>query len=190
MPQPVSEFHDAINRVCSGSEDAVWDFIEEYGPHIQRVVRNRLHQSLRAKFDSIDFVQMVWASLFADLRRIADFRSAEELISYLVGMARNKVIEECRRRTKFERYNVYREQSLTESDLSDARTIQRHDTPSQQMIAKERLQKLMGSSPRDQAIIRMKLTGATYVEIAKAMGMNERTVRQIVVDMEHALARS
>ena len=70
-----SEFRDAIDQICSGSEEAAWNFIETYGPHIQRVVRRRLHQSLRSKFDSVDFVQMVWASFFADPQRIAQIRN-------------------------------------------------------------------------------------------------------------------
>jgi RNA polymerase sigma factor (sigma-70 family) len=186
----VSEFRNAIDRICSGSEEAIWEFIEEYGPHIQRVVRRRLNQSLRAKFDSVDFVQMVWASLFADLTKIKQMRDPKELIMYLAGMARNKVLEETRRRMQCERYNVRKEQPLSSSDLSEARSVTGHDTPSQHLIAKERLQKLMGTSQRDQRILQMRLKGSTYVEIAKAMGINERTVRQIIGDMEHERAHS
>jgi RNA polymerase sigma-70 factor (ECF subfamily) len=192
MSQSDSEFQKAVERVCSGSEDAIWDFIETYGPHIQRVVRRRLHQGLRAKFDSIDFVQMVWASFFADIRKIEEMRDPEELILYLVNIARNKVIEETRRRLTYERYNVARERPLTSSDLTDPQSIRRNDTPSQHLIAKERLQQVMGTcgSMRDRRILEMRLKGATYVQIARTLGIHERTVRQIVDDVEHASARS
>jgi RNA polymerase sigma-70 factor (ECF subfamily) len=187
MPD-VSDFRSAIERVCAGSEEAIWEFIEQYGPHIQRVVRRRLHQSLRTKFDSVDFVQMVWASLFADLKKIQKFREPDELIMYLVGMARNKVLEETRRRMQLERHNVLKEQPLSSSDLSEAQSVQRHDTPSQHLIAKERLQKMMSTSRRDKRILELRLNGASFVDIAKAMGIHERTVRQIVGNLEHATA--
>ena len=185
-----SEFRESIKRVCSGSKDAIWDFIETYGPHIQRVVRRRLHQGLRAKFDSIDFVQMVWASFFADIQKIAGMGDPEELILYLVNIARNKVIEETRRRMIYERYNVGKERPLTSSDLTDPESIRRHDTPSQHLMAKERLQQVMGycGSQRDRRIVEMRMKGSTYVQIARALGIHERTVRQIVDDMEHATA--
>ncbi|MGE0755587.1 MAG: RNA polymerase sigma factor [Pirellulaceae bacterium] len=184
MAEEDSDFRRALERVCSGSEEAIWDFIDEYGPHIQRVVRLRLHQNLRAKFDSIDFVQMVWASLFADLQKIKGMRDPDELILYLVAMARNKVIEETRRRMKFARYNVSKEQSLDPEAMAEVPSVSPHDTPSQHLIAKERLQKMMGTSPRDRRILEMRLKGATYVQIAKAMRMHERTIRQIVGDMQ------
>jgi RNA polymerase sigma-70 factor (ECF subfamily) len=192
MSQPESDFRQAIERVCSGSQEAIWDFIETYGPHIQRVVRRRLHQGLRAKFDSIDFVQMVWASFFGDIKRIAAMSDPEELILYLVNIARNKVIEETRRRMTYERYNVRRERPLTSSDLTDPQSIRGHDTPSQHLIAKERLQQMMGScgSMRNRRIVEMRLKGSTYVQIARALGIHERTVRQIVDDMEHETANS
>lgn len=192
MSDTKSEFREAIQRVCSGSEDAIWDFIETYGPHIQRVVRRRLHHGMRTKFDSVDFVQMVWASFFADMRRIAEMGDPEELISYLVNIARNKVIEETRRRLTYERYNLRRERPLTTSDLSEPQSIRKHDTPSQHLIAKERLEQVMGTcgSLRNQRILEMRMRGQTYVEIAKTLGIHERTVRQVVDDVEHATAQS
>jgi RNA polymerase sigma-70 factor (ECF subfamily) len=190
MDQVGNDFRAVIERISAGSEEAVWELIENYGPHIQRVVRRRLNQSLRSKFDSIDFVQMVWASLFADLNKIANQRDPEELILYLVGMARNKVLEETRRRFKFERYNVSKERSLTQSDLVEPESVKKHDTPSQHLIAKEQLQRMMGSSQRDRRIVQMRLKGATYTQIAKAMGMHERTIRQIVESIEQTAVHS
>jgi RNA polymerase sigma factor (sigma-70 family) len=192
MSEPDSDFRQAIDRICSGSEEAIWDFIETYGPHIRRVVRRRLHQGLRAKFDSVDFVQMVWASFFSDMKRIAAMGDPDELILYLVNIARNKVIEETRRRMTYERYNVGRERPLTSADLTDPQSIRGHDTPSQHLIAKERLQQMMGNggSARNQRIVEMRLKGSTYVQIASALGIHERTVRQIVDEMQHETANS
>jgi DNA-binding CsgD family transcriptional regulator len=50
-------------------------------------------------------------------------------------------------------------------------------------MAKEQMQKML-SSRRDRRILEMRLKGARFADIAKAMGMHERTVRQIVGEIE------
>lgn len=172
-----SEFRDAIEQICAGSEDAVWNFIEAYGPHIQRVVRRRLHQNLRSKFDSVDFVQMVWASFFADRGRIAKIREPEELIRYLVTMARNKVVDESRRRLKYQKHNIGRERPLADV----AEPPRRQDTPSQIASARERWAGwLREQSERNRRVVELRMSGMTYDEIGQRLGMHERTVRQVV----------
>ena len=69
MTHDDSSFEAAVKELRTGSEEAIWNFIQTYGPHIQRVVRRRLHHKLRSKFDSVDFVQMVWVSFFGNRSR-------------------------------------------------------------------------------------------------------------------------
>jgi hypothetical protein len=59
-----SQFQDVIQRICDGSESALGEFIETYGSHMERYVRKKLNEQLplRVRFDSQDFVQMVWVS--------------------------------------------------------------------------------------------------------------------------------
>lgn len=186
MTDARSDFQKAIEAVCSGSEEAVWNFIEVYGPHIQRVVRRRLHQRLRSKFDSIDFVQMVWASFFADPQRIAQMRDPEELLRYLVAMARNKVIDETRRRMAYEKYDVRREQSLDSADR-DSPSARAPDTPSQVAMARERWLQLMDAqSDRDRQIVELRMKGATFHEIAQTLGIHERTARHVIKSLVEA----
>ena len=182
-----SNFRDVIQRICSGSKEAVFEFIEDYGPHIQRVVRCRLNQSLRKKFDSLDFVQMVWMSLFTDLNKIAAFKEPNELIAYLVTIARNKVIEESRRRFKYQKYNVKRESNLDASDPIVAESARRNDTPSAQLSARERFDEILnGKSERDRQVFALRMEGATFDKIGTVLGISERTARQVMVDIEHA----
>lgn len=94
MNQEQSAFRTAIEQVCAGSEEAARHLIDDYGPHIQRVVRRKLNHQMRSKFDSEDFVQMVWISFFAEPTRIAQFEQPDELIRYLAGMAMNKLTQE------------------------------------------------------------------------------------------------
>src|SRR6478736_4128141 len=59
-----SEFAALIEQVRAGSQEAAWTLVEKYGRDVQRFVRRTLHQRLRSKFDSLDFVQIVWGSFF------------------------------------------------------------------------------------------------------------------------------
>jgi len=63
-------FRRTLEEIASGSEEAVERFIAVYGPHIRRAVRRRLSDHMRSKFDSIDFEQMVWASVFRQPQRL------------------------------------------------------------------------------------------------------------------------
>ena len=187
MAQPDSPFRQVIQRICTGSKEAVFEFIEIYGPHIQRVVRCRLNQSLRAKFDSLDFVQMVWMTLFTDLTKIAKFEEPDELIAYLVVIARNKVIEESRRRMKYQKYNINRESELDSADPRVSASVRRNETPSTQLIARERFDEILNAkSERDRRVFVLRMEGATFVEIGTELGISERTARQVMVDIEHA----
>ena len=99
---PMEEWDDnftsLIRRVREGSEDAAWELVDQYGEAIRRAVRRALNERLRSKFDSLDFVQIVWNSLFRVRDKLDRFDRPEELTAYLVTMARNKVGMEVRRR--------------------------------------------------------------------------------------------
>jgi RNA polymerase sigma-70 factor (ECF subfamily) len=184
-----SDFERAVAELSSGSEQAVWEFIQTYGPHIQRLVRRRLHQSMRSKFDSIDFVQMVWASFFTDPLQIARFKTPNDLLRFLAAIARNKVLEESRRRTKFQKYNVNRERPLEQSELPES-SRHKFETPSQFAIAQETWETMIDhQSERNQTILEMRRNGATFIEIGATLGIHERTVRQVVRKLEHAAIR-
>ena len=184
MNEQTSEFGQAIERVCAGSEEAIWEFIESYGPHIQRVVRRRLNQNMRSKFDSVDFVQMVWASFFANPQQIARFKEPEQLIGYLVSMARNKVVDENRRRLQYQQHNVKKEFSFEFNETSHPTLDRKQDTPSAIAIARERWRSIMDcQSERNRQVVQLRISGATFVEIGEKLGIHERTARQVIAEV-------
>ena len=136
---------------------------------------------MQSKFDSIDFVQMVWASFFRNPREIRSFRHPDDLLRYLAALARHKVIAEYRRRIRSTKYGVTNECSLTDSDGEDDATKSPEMSPSHVAMAREEWERLMQrQSKRDQEILVMRFGGATYVDISQRLGINERTVRKIV----------
>jgi RNA polymerase sigma-70 factor (ECF subfamily) len=136
---------------------------------------------MRSKFDSLDFVQMVWASFFRNPHDICSFEQPEDLVKYLAALARHKVIEEYRRRIRTKKYNITRERSLGDSDLAQQSAEAAQPTPSQIAIAREQWEKLMQDQPeRDRSIVQMRIGGATFVEIGRQLGIHERTARKVI----------
>src|SRR5258708_36761050 len=114
------EFESLMQRLREGSQEAGRELFELYGPHILYVVRRRLTSKLRSQFDSMDFTQAVWASFFALPQANYSFSSPKELMSFLITMARNKVIDSIRQRLVFAKRNVTRTQSMERSVTEEA----------------------------------------------------------------------
>jgi RNA polymerase sigma factor (sigma-70 family) len=184
MNSDETRFQTLMEGVRSGSQDAAWELIEIYGPHIQRVVSRKLDRRLRSKFDSHDFVQAVWASFFRPSSRPREFEHPKALVAYLGNMARNKVVEEMRRRFDTAKYDVTKEQPLTESDDSPPPQDVRQPTPSQVAIAREQWEHMLDGQPKHyQQIVQLRFEGSTFAEIAEELGIHERTARKVIQKM-------
>jgi RNA polymerase sigma-70 factor (ECF subfamily) len=174
------EFSALMQRVRDGSEEAFQELLDKYGHHVFRVVRARLDMTLRSKFDSVDFVQSVWACLLKNRERLSEFGAAQDLIQFLVKVARDRVVDEYRRRVLLQGKNVTRE-----VPLSSHRHVSPAPTASQIAIAREHLGKLLGGqSDESRRIIEMRLEGATYGEIASELGVNPKTVQRTLRILE------
>lgn len=185
-------FRGLLEEVRSGSHDAAWELVDTYGPHVHRFVRRHMHQGLRSKFDSLDFVQIMWASLFREPEKLGSFQRPEDLISFLVTIAKNKVIDELRKRTRTARYDVGRERSLEGKDNPGGELRPPVPTPSAVAIAKERWDHLLSSqNTTTQSVVTLRLSGETFGEIAHKLQINERTARKAIArltgDEESAL---
>lgn len=171
-----------MDRVREGSEDAARELVDQYGESIRRAVRRALHERLRSKFDSLDFVQIVWNSLFRGRDKLGRFGRPEELTAYLVTMARNKVGMEVRRRLMTEKHGVKHEESLEQLQASGNMNIpSRQPTPIDEAIAHEQWDRLLEGRPEYyRRIVQLRLQGNTYKEIAGVVGVDERTVRRVL----------
>ena len=179
------EFADLVDGLRSGSSQAAERIVELYGPHILRVVRRALSLKIRDKFDSQDFVQAVWASFFTDQRLFDDVEDEEQLVRLLARMARNKIIDEHRRRTTL-KYDVDRERSIDDSCTVLASHVTARDpTPSQLAVAQERWRHLMADSTKvSRMIMQFRLDGLTHSEIASELGISTKTVQRTLKKLE------
>src|SRR5271166_2326937 len=101
-----------MKRVLAGSEEAAEQLHDEYGPIVRGAVRSNLSQQLRSKFDSLEFVQEVWAAFFGNLPAEDKFDRPERLIAFLKAIAYNKIAKAARRCLAREQDTARRECSL------------------------------------------------------------------------------
>jgi RNA polymerase sigma factor (sigma-70 family) len=181
MPDIAQDFSNLMRRVCDGCPYAIRELTERYGPQIQRVIRRKLAKKLRSKFDSLDFVQDVWASFFANPVPEGQFDRAEALIAFLTAMAHNKVVETNRVRHGL-KYEANREESLESAIPRDDELL--HDdlpTASQVAVANETLEQLLaGLPPHYQRIVELMRQGHSPQETARQLGLAERTVYRVL----------
>ena len=183
MSDSQRQFESLIQRLQEGSQDAAWELIVAYGSCVQRVIRRSLGQRMRTKFDSIDFVQAVWASFFRDRDQFDAFKCPDNLIAFLVTVARNKVGIENRRRMRLAKYDINRERPLDEAYfVGDGKGIHdRGPRPSEVAIVRERWNTLLDrQSPLSRQIVECRLSGMTYDEIAAELSISERTARRVL----------
>jgi RNA polymerase sigma-70 factor (ECF subfamily) len=182
MAEGQDAFTRLMEQIRAGSQDAARELVEQYGPHILRVVRRKLSQRLRTKFDSDDFVQAVWASFFAVGPSHYNFDRPEALIAFLVSLARNKVIDELRQRFQTEKHDINRERSLDGSAAFAAEAMPAlQPTPSQIASAKEIWERLLDRvPPTHQRILALLQEGHTVQEVAVGLGVHPRTVYRLI----------
>jgi RNA polymerase sigma factor (sigma-70 family) len=184
MTEHDNDFCGLMQRVGEGSEDAAWELVTQYGEDIRRAVRRVLNTRLRPKFDSLDFVQLVWSSFFRVRDKCDRFNRPEELAAYLVVMARNKVGMEVRRRLMTEKYNVRHEQAFDR--LNDEDMACRQPAPIDVAIAHEQWDQMLKDQPAHyQRIIQLRLQGHTCQDIGKSVHLDERTVRRFLKKLLH-----
>jgi RNA polymerase sigma-70 factor (ECF subfamily) len=179
------DFADLLESAKHGDETAMAAVLEHFEPEIRTMVRVRLPKVLRTELDSMDIVQAVWTSVFAGKGdAIGRFTDAAQLRGYLAGVARNKVFEEHRRRTKTKKYDLNREERLyiRKGERDVPREVAATDpSPSEQAQAAEWYGQLIeGRTPEEVQIIELRRQGLTFEEIAHQIGVNERSVRRVI----------
>ena len=182
------QFATLMNRVAGQGPDAeaaARELVDRHGAAILQVVREKLFTKLRSKFDSQDFAQSVWASFFAippDQRR---FERHDQLMLFLMRMARNKVLE-ASRRLRGKRNDINRECSLGGSQAPAANDLPgREPTGSAVAVAHEAWERLFAKKPvHRQAARPTTYCGRTPEEIARELGVSVRTVYRVLRHMK------
>src|SRR5262249_14772281 len=96
-PMSADHLDELIERMNEGDITAAEEAMLAYEPYLRMAVRRLLSGPLRAKFDSMDIVQSVWANVLGGFRQ-AGWRFADRahLRAFLVRVARNRLIDRTR----------------------------------------------------------------------------------------------
>ncbi|MEX2174258.1 MAG: sigma-70 family RNA polymerase sigma factor [Pirellulaceae bacterium] len=182
MIDPSAQFAALMQRVQDGEQQAAWELLEEYGSHLQRYVRRSLSKDLRTRFDSVDFVQVVWASFFREPDRLRRITTPAGLMAYLATLARNKVVTEVRRGMHAQKRDLRREIRIDAVRDDDRQVLTSRDpTPSAVAMFRERWDRLVDGQPAQvRRIVELRFQGATYTEIAEQLHIHERTARKAI----------
>ncbi len=182
MSADSQDFSALLARVAAGSPEAAQEFIERYGKLLLHAVRQQLPRRLRPGFDSLDFVQDVWVSFFAELPAKTPVASPD-VVPYLARMARNKVLTALRRRRAL-KGDVGREMPLVVTN-DDGEELELAlpapgPTASQLVFAEEVWERLLrGKTPVQQRILILLRQGFTHAEIAQELGISTKTAQRL-----------
>jgi RNA polymerase sigma factor (sigma-70 family) len=169
-----------LEKLCSGDPVAAERVFVAFEPYLRMVVRKKLPPRLRAKFDSVDVVQSVWADLLRGFRE-DDWRFSDEahLRAFLVKLTRHRFIDQVRRT----RTAVARERPLDDLVPADE-PVSRLPSPSEVAQADELSQRMLSlCSPAHREIVRLRMSGIPVAEIATRTGLHVGSVHRILHDL-------
>jgi RNA polymerase sigma factor (sigma-70 family) len=176
-PEPLDSL---LDKLCSGDPDAAERVFVAFEPYLRMVVRKKLPPRLRAKFDSMDVVQSVWADLLRGFREAGwKFSDEAHLRAFLVKLTRHRFIDRIRR---------HRTAAARESRLDDL--VRAEEPPSPQpgpvelVLADELRDRMLAlCPPAHREIVRLRMRGVPVSEIAVTVGMHVGSVHRILSDL-------
>jgi RNA polymerase sigma factor (sigma-70 family) len=176
------EFRLLMDKVLAGNEEAASQLLKRYGPAVLEAVRRRLSKRLRSKFDSLDFVQDVWASFFANPPSEQRVLGPEMLVAFLTRVAQNKVVDATRQRLQGVKHNVKLECSLDNSMPGGPEAVPaQQPTPSEAVSGDEQWFHLLDQLPKvHRRILILLRQGKKPAEIATELQINQRTIRRLI----------
>ena len=171
---------ELLERLNGGDEAAAEQVFRTYEPYLRIVVRRQIRAPLRAKFDSMDVVQSVWADILEGVRDAGwHFADRAQLQAFLVRLARNRFLDRCRKY----KHDLAREEPLASSSPAEAIAS---DSPRPSEIAQQNElwdRMLALCPPAHHEILRLKRAGLTFPEIASRTGLHPSSVRRILYDL-------
>jgi RNA polymerase sigma factor (sigma-70 family) len=174
-----------LAKIRAGDFQAAEHVFVAYEPQLRLIVRRQLSRRLRAKFDSIDVVQSVWARVLADFRANGcKIAGTEHLRNFLVQVTRNCLTD----RLRHFRAALECEPSPEEAhNVSAAASPQ--PRPSEIAQGNELWETILASCPpKYHELLRLKRQGLSLEAIALQTGLHEGSVRRIIRQLARKLA--
>ena len=182
MTEPLD---DLLAQLCSGDPVAAERVFLAYEPYLRRAVRRHLPDPLRAKFDSADIIQSVWADVLSGFREAGwHFTDADHLRGFLFIATRNRLIDRVRRYQRA----AEREEPLGE-DEEHLLLPSPEPGPSEVAQAGDLWDRIVARCPPEhRPILGLKRQGYSLAEIADRTGLHPDSVRRILRALARELA--
>jgi RNA polymerase sigma-70 factor (ECF subfamily) len=173
---------DLLEQLRQGDAGAAERLLAAYGPYLRVVVRRQLPRRLRAKFDSADVVQSVWARLFDGLRAGRwRFAAPGQLRAFLATAARHRLTD----RVRQHRRAAEGERPLVPEALPPGGGPR----PSELAQADDLWDKMLAlSPPAHHELLRLRAQGLPLEEIAARTGLHEGSVRRALRQLARRMA--
>lgn len=176
---------EVLRQAAQGDAAAQERFVHQYGPHLLRVVRRQLPRWLRSRFDSVDVVQDVWASFFAQAVPTELWHDANRVTRYLTQMASKKLIEGYRQQVVAKNRDLRREVPIEEVPPWAHSLCTKDPTASQVAVADDQWDHwLQNLPPHYVRILQLRREGKDYDAIAQEVGVSARTVARVLHQLQ------
>jgi DNA-directed RNA polymerase specialized sigma24 family protein len=184
------KFRDLMAQVLTGSEAAAKELFDKYQARILHAIRRKLHRKIRPAFDSIDFMQDVWASYYARPVENRIFKNPQALLVFLTALARNKVIDVFRQRLCSPKRNTNREHSLDDSRQFDKNKLTSPEPTPSYLVGNDEEWRffLSEQAPLYRRIYVSVYEGKKQREIARALGIDKSFVNRALQDLPRRLS--
>jgi RNA polymerase sigma factor (sigma-70 family) len=174
-----------LYNLCHGDTVAAQQVFVACQPYLRAVVRRRLPARLRAKFDSVDVVQSVWADLLDGYRAGTwHFENVGRLQAFLVQVTRNRFHDKFRKHRRAYEH----EQSLAglhTSEMPAAADAQPGDIAE----AEDLWQRMLNLCPAEhRELLRLKREGVPMEELVVRTGLHPGSIRRVFRNLARRLA--
>jgi RNA polymerase sigma factor (sigma-70 family) len=171
----LNPLENLLQQFGEGDLAAAEQVFVTYEPYLRKVVRRLLPPHLRARFDSMDVVQSVWADVLDQLRGAGwRFHDVAHLRAFLVLLTRNRFLDRVRQHEA----SMARERAGSaggQGGLAPA------PGPSEVAQANELWQRMLAlCPPAHQQVLHLKRQGMSLDEIAGHTGLHVGSIRRIL----------
>ncbi len=167
-----------LAAICAGDEEAAAVLVQRYEPMLFRLLRVRgAIRWLQGELSSQDLVQSVFLRAFAAIHgREVRFSDEAALESFLKTLARNRLRDHIRGKKAARRD---RRRTVSGDVVALDREAGRGPNPSQVAEVREMLIRVEGCAlPADLDVLRRRVDGATWQELAASCGSTPEALRQ------------
>src|SRR5438105_1875090 len=160
MDEPLNNL---LAQLCSGDTAAAGQVFVAFEPYLRKAVRRQIPANLRARFDSADILQSVWADALRGFREAGwRFSDADHLRGFLFVAMRNRLVDRIRRSQKA----ADRQEPLGEGD--EHALASRQPRPSEVAQAGDLWERMLAHCPPEhRPLLALKRQGYSLAEIAE-----------------------